>query len=1239
MEPDLAVDAAGDAAAAVEALAACTRPFLIGVRHHSPLLAAAVPALLDAAAPELLLVELPPELEPWIGWLGDPATVAPIALAVAGRDGNWLGFYPFADFSPELAAIRWAVSRGVPVRAIDLPATATARLDTEAAARGAANRTVSGAVNGRITAALLRRFGVPDREELWDRLVEVPSCGCEPERIRRAALALGWATRADTAHGSGIPRRDLAREAWMRRRIASAAADPGASTEPEADLPRLAAVVGAFHTAALLDEPELAEGASADPDPAVAAPAEPAMTALVPYAFSLLDSRSGYPAGIRDPAWQQAVWEAGGVPEAVERAAATLAVRVCVELRDDRQVAGVPDACEAFRLAGDVARLRGLPAPGRRELLEGIQTALGQGEPLGRGRALAHAMEAVLVGNRRGALPPGAPRSGLLVEVEQLLAELRLPGPKSPPEPVELRLDPERSPLDRRRHLTLRRLCTAGVRYGEEREVAGLGEAQALGRRWSVRWQPATAATLELAALAGSTLRQAAEGSLRRRQAALAAAEELTPRAALALVEETAECGFATLTSELIVGLRETLLPSGSLAELVAAHGLLERIAAGHVPGLPAARARPSDPEPYRLPPDPSLATLLAAAIAAVEGLAGSDDLADAAALAELVRRVERQRGEPGATGESRLVWTLGRLAATGSPMAQGAAGAALVLLGHADPAGFGARLASWVDLPDPSGLRHDLARRLRGTLLLAAPLLEVSADLLDPLANQVEQVPDAAFLERLPALRDGFEVLSTAARQRFLGAVSDRLGLQDAAELNRHLTVEHSPAVLARLAAADAAGRAAALAHDPTLSGGTDSGSTRSGSAAQPHPPPAPTVMTPAPDLGPVSPATATPTAIAPLDRWRLVLGRERDRLPAPLCRAAVALDELYGYGHGEGSGAAALGGGPGGGGAGSSRSGGQEAPFPTARAWAEELQTLFGGRVRDEVLARAAARGRADALLTVDADAVIPSVELLEQVLALKGSLPEARLGQLRRLVDRITEQLVKELARRLRPALNGLTIPRATRRRGGPLHLDRTVRANLRTARRGTDGAWLLVPERPWFRTRTRRSADWHVSIVVDVSGSMEASTIYSAVVAAILNRLPALSVRFIAFSTAVLDLSDRVDDPLGLLLEISVGGGTDIGGGLRYARERLTVPSRTIVALVTDFEEGVSVGKLLAEVRALSESGAHLLGLAALDDRGQPDFNRGIAAQVPAAGMPVAALSPLELARWIGERVRG
>ncbi len=1205
MEPDAAVEPD----AALEALAACQRPFLIGVRHHSPVLAAAVPQLLDAVQPEVLLVELPLELDDWIGWLGDPRTVTPVALAVAARDGSRLGFYPFADFSPELAAIRWATAHGVPVEAIDLPAAA---VTGDALAEDGGGR--AGGGGGQVTSPLLRRWGVRDADELWDRVVEAPACGAHPERVRRAALGIGWAMRANAVGGRGVARVDFAREAWMRRRVAAAAGRAN----------RLAAVVGAFHAPALLPEPARPAGAGQDtPTEPSGAPGPQVVTSLVPYAFDLLDSRSGYPAGIRDPAWQQAVWEARGQPEAVERAAADLAVRVCAELRHERQVAGVPDGREAFRLARDLARLRGLPTPGRRELVEGIQTALGQGEPLGRGRALARAAQAVLVGRRRGALPPGAPRAGLLVQVEALLAELGMPGPATQPDAVELRLDPARSPLDRRRHVTLRRLAAVGVRYAEEREVTGVGGAQALGRRWTARWQPASAATLELAALAGPTLEQAAEGTIRRRRAELAAADELGPRAALDLVEQAAECGLAALTSELVSGLRETLLPSAGLADLIAAHTLLERVAAGHVPGLPVERQRPTDPEPYELPPDPSLGDLVLAAVTAVEGLAGSDDPVDAAALAELVRLVERGRGEPAAVGEGRLAWTLGRLAIQGSPLLQGAAAAALVLLSHADPAALGVRLGSWVDA---SG-GHDLAGRLRGVLVMAAPLLEVCADLLDPLSGRIEGMPDVALLQRLPALRDGFEVLSATARQRFLEAVTDRIGLGDLAELERRLAIDHPRAALARWAAADVAGRAALLALDPAV-------------LDPPPSPPDPVVPTAVvhestvPDAAPPDPVRApeagkAPQTIAPLDRWRLILGREQDRLPPALCRAGLALDELYGNGHGEGSGAAGLAG----------RRGGRHAPFPNAREWADELETLFGARVREEVLARAVGQGRVDALLAIDPDHVVASVDLLERVLSLKGALPEAKLGQLRRLVDRIVAQIVQELAYRLRPALVGLTTPRPTHRPGGRLDLDRTVRANLHTLRRDPDGAPVLVPERPRFRTRARRSADWHVSIVVDVSGSMEASTIYSAVIAAILNGLPALSTRFIAFSTEVVDLTHRVDDPLGLLLEVSIGGGTNIGSGLRYVRDRLIVPSRTIVALVTDFEEGVSVGRLLAEVRALAESGAHLLGLAALNDRGQPDFNRGIAAQVAAAGMPVAALSPLELARWIGERVRG
>src|SRR6185503_474966 len=104
--------------------------------------------------------------------------------------------------------------------------------------------------------------------------------------------------------------------------------------------------------------------------------------------------------------------------EASERAANAAIVNICRALREQGHAAGVPDARESSRLATDLARLRGLAAPGRREVIEAVQSGLAQGEPLGRGRAVATAMQRVLVGRRRGRLAPATPRSGLLPHVE-----------------------------------------------------------------------------------------------------------------------------------------------------------------------------------------------------------------------------------------------------------------------------------------------------------------------------------------------------------------------------------------------------------------------------------------------------------------------------------------------------------------------------------------------------------------------------------------------------------------------------------------------------------------------------------------------------------------------------------------------------------------------------------------------------------------------------------------------------
>jgi len=1212
---------------ALRALAGSTVPYLIGVRHHSPALSVVIDDLLDTFRPEVLLLELPAEFAEWLPWLTDEATRAPVALAGVAGPGGAPAFYPFADFSPELVAARWAARNGIEVIPCDLPLADrqwhTAAADSPALA-------VDGPASTPLAESLRQSATGRADEDMWDRVVEARAPGAEPEAVRRAALLVGWAMRQDAADGSGVSALDLRREEWMRRCLTAV------------DGRRAAAMVGSFHAAALLPTAATLHGSpidkaaapaneavpssvsngstkpgatllssaapgattpgSATPGSASAGKTEIVVTSLVPYSFALLDSRSGYPAGIRDPRWQQAVVTAAGSPVAVESAALASVVEVCSRVRAGGHPAGPAEAREVFRLAVGLARLRGLPAPSRGELIEALQSVLAHGEVLGRGRAVAAAMEQVLVGDVRGALAPGVPRSGLRPEVEALIAELRLPerGEKA----RDMRLDPLRSDLDRRREVVLRQLTACHIPYAERTAVEGTGGVDALTSRWTVEWVPGTEAMLDVAGIRGVTLAQATEGVLREQRRA--EESELGPTTAQIIdgLGVAAECGLVALARERLLEFIAEVPASASLAELMTALALVDRLRRGHIPGLP-------EPVAARLGDLPEvLGSLEAAAVRQVDGLAGSEDVADVRALVALAQRVD-------AAGVGlRLTDALHRLAQTGSPTMSAAAGAVQVLLGLTEPAVLGTRVASWVDGAVADEGRRRLLGRLRGLLAAAEPLLQSGNDVLDGLLDRVGTLSDADFLSRLPALRGGFQTVSPAGRDRLLAVVEDRLDegtpFHDVADLE--------PALLLHRLLADRAGRAAVFALG-LLPKAEPSAKDQPSSAKD-----LPSAEN-LPSAAPASAGAGPERTLSTVDRWRLLLGRKSGSLGKRAGRYAGALDELYGAGAGEGARADAAG------------RAGREAPFPGVREWAEELSALFGPGIREEVLARAAEGGRRDAVLMLDPDAVNPSVELLQTVLSLVGGMPESTVARLRPLVARIVDELTRRLATRLRPALAGITTPRPTRRPGGALDLPRTLRANLATTRRNAEGRVQVIPERPIFRSRARRGIDWRLVLVVDVSGSMEASVIWSALTGAILAGVPALTTHFIAFSTEVVDLTDRVSDPLTLLLEVQVGGGTHIAAGLRHARSLVTVPSRTLVAVVSDFEEGYPLGGLLAETRSLVESGVTVLGCASLDDAGRPRYSVSVASQLVAAGMPVAALSPLELARWVGEKVRG
>ena len=95
---------------------------LLGIRHHGPGSCRNVLNYLQELQPDLILVEGPAEAEALLACVGNPQMVPPVALLAYQPDEPQRAvFYPFAEFSPEWQAMRYAVQNGVPLRFFDLP--------------------------------------------------------------------------------------------------------------------------------------------------------------------------------------------------------------------------------------------------------------------------------------------------------------------------------------------------------------------------------------------------------------------------------------------------------------------------------------------------------------------------------------------------------------------------------------------------------------------------------------------------------------------------------------------------------------------------------------------------------------------------------------------------------------------------------------------------------------------------------------------------------------------------------------------------------------------------------------------------------------------------------------------------------------------------------------------------------------------------------------------------------------
>lgn len=366
-------------------------------------------------------------------------------------------------------------------------------------------------------------------------------------------------------------------------------------------------------------------------------------------------------------------------------------------------------------------------------------------------------------------------------------------------------------------------------------------------------------------------------------------------------------------------------------------------------------------------------------------------------------------------------------------------------------------------------------------------------------------------------------------------------------------------------------------------------------------------------------------------LQRWRILLGEPAEAACGSLSGDAAAADAAMEWLYGRDPERGTRG----------ERSAGLGPSTLSTPEWINDIHRLFPKEVIERLERDAVERFGIDEVVThlEVLERLEPSETLLRAVLHTKHLMNPEVLAAARRLVAEVVRRIMEKLATEVRQCFSGTRDRRRRSYQPVARNFDfkQTLASNLH---RYDPIRRRLYLETPLFNSRTRRHAQpWDVVLLIDQSGSMVDSVIHSAVMAACLWQLPGMRTHLVAFDTAVVNLTADVSDPVELLMKVQLGGGTDIAQAVDFAQSLIAHPGRSIVVLVSDLYEGGSPGELVRRVKALTEGGTRVLGLAALDSRAEPAYDREMAARLVAVGAQVGAMTPGQLAGWLAEKVQG
>lgn len=417
---------------------------LLPVRHHSPACALQVQRMIKEWKPQAVLIEGPDTACSLIPAMVDPATKAPFAVyysyddtagAVSEDKEKYRCYYPFLDYSPELAALRTGSAQGAQVAFIDLPygdilaASQEGKGMRQEAEKSNYNDDYLLSRNAYLQ-RLCEKTGLRSFDEFWEKYFELEGLKQDGETWFGNLLTYCRQARESTPPEQLQEEGCLAREAYMAKKILETARElsgaPKAGQKKKASKPeyeaealpttqlgketeaawhRILVVTGGFHTPALAQRLGEADGETVVGDSSASAdlPKKLVNTKdqgvyLMPYSMEAADALNGYASGMPFPGFYQEIWECVQETEKdvseekskveqseaekppYSKAVLDMIVATGKAVRRAEGSTSTYDEICACSMTEGLAALRGKPQPGAYELQDAVLSCFVKGE-------------------------------------------------------------------------------------------------------------------------------------------------------------------------------------------------------------------------------------------------------------------------------------------------------------------------------------------------------------------------------------------------------------------------------------------------------------------------------------------------------------------------------------------------------------------------------------------------------------------------------------------------------------------------------------------------------------------------------------------------------------------------------------------------------------------------------------------------------------------------------------------